>query len=142
MKTSSFALLVISTLASCATNQRVALASFFIDNASHNSLIENRRSQYGNGRPDGCIIETAFSLRLRATSADSILGVVYEAGTIIPVPFATVRALPQLAMDTVTTVTNNTGHFAISRSQKLQRLEVSMPGYRMLIINLGSEKLL
>jgi hypothetical protein len=142
MKTFSFALLIVFTLVGCATSQRIALASFSIDNASHNSLIENRRPQYGISSPDGCITETAFSLRLRATSVDSISGVVHEAGTTNPVLGAKVRALPQHATEAITTVTNSAGHFAISRAQKLQRFEVSMPGYRTLIINLGSEKLL
>lgn len=138
----SVTLAVLLTLAGCATNQRRALASFSIDDVGHNALIENRRPQYGISSPDGCITETAFSLRLRATSADSISGVVHEAGTTNPVLGAIIRAFPQHATDTVTTVTNNTGHFAISRAQKLQRLEVSMIGYRTLVINLGSEKLL
>ena len=135
---------ILLTLAGCAASQQEALASFFVNNTAHNSLIVGRRPQYGDGQPDGCIVETAFSLRLRVTSvaSDSIAGVVYVAGTTTPVLGAMVRALPPAPAEAITLVTSNTGHFALRRAWQVQRLEVAMPGYRTLTIDLGSKKLL
>jgi hypothetical protein len=139
MKLRPSALAVLLTLAGCATNQRGALASFSVNATSHNSLIVDRRPRYGDGQPDGCIIQTAFSLQLQATSADSVSGFLCEAGTTIPVPFATIRALPQHSTEAITLLANSAGHFAISRLWKIQRLDISRHGYRTLTVNLASK---
>jgi hypothetical protein len=132
MKSRLLTLFILLTLAGCATNQREALATFSVNDTAHN---------YGDGEPDGCLIEHAFSLKLRTVSADSVSGVIYKAGTATPLPYATVLALPQHTAEAITLVANSAGHFAISRSWNVQRIDVSMPGYRTLTVNLASKKL-
>lgn len=142
MKTAACLLAAALSLAGCAASQRSALPTFSYNAHAYNKLITSqRRFQYGNGQPDGCLTSPPISLALVDAANDSIVGFVREAGTAKAVAYATVQlSLPDSAKS-ILLVASPTGRFTFSRTCRVQRLDVSFVGYQPLSVTLASQKL-
>lgn len=141
MKLVAYPLLLLPLLVGCVTAHKAALPSFSYNGKPHNSLIINRKPQYGDGRPDGCIIMSELSLALTQASKDSVLAVVREAGTGKVIPYANVRIFPKQTADTILLTPNAQGKFFMLRSWQAKRVEVATIGYRTLVVDCTTKSL-
>lgn len=128
-------------LLGCAAAKSPALAGFSYNNRSYNSLIVGRHPHYGDGQPDGCLVESPFELTMHALFGDSVAGVVRNAQTKEPVFYATIKLFPLASSAPILVGPNAVGRFAFARTQPVQRVEISAIGYRTLLIDLSARRL-
>lgn len=123
---------------SCSTLNENKLPKFSLNNITRNNLIVNRKANYGDGRPEGCIVLSEINLSIKTTDKSGIRGEILDVESSKPIPFANLSLF-----------TNNTykkfnadkdGKFSILSLSKVQKLKISSIGYRNLIIDFNKIK--
>ncbi|GAA4508751.1 hypothetical protein GCM10023172_41380 [Hymenobacter ginsengisoli] len=120
--------------AGCAASNRVSLPTFSYNQRFRNRLIVNRIPHYGDGNPDGCIVESQFALALRA-DGDSIAGIVTDTETKKPVFYAITTLFSANTPAPRSALVSPAGRFAFSRAQQVRRITVAAIGYRTLTVD-------
>ena len=110
-----------------------------IEGKKRNSLIENRKPDYGNGHRDGCIVEDQISMNIVSLNDKHVSGNVTDSKTIKPVPFASIKLIFRNS-DTLKTIVDSMGKFDINYLNELSKIQAGSIGYRTLSVNLKSMK--
>lgn len=105
-------------------------------------MITDRKPDYGDGHPNGCVIMREFSCALKSTGDSSIVAEIkdvasneFVAGTLIKIFFGTNRN-----PDTI--VVNNKGFAELNKRNDITGLSLSALGYRTIQINLAKKRVL
>jgi hypothetical protein len=136
----SIILPIVIFLFSCSSSQTLPKLSY--DDKFYHSLITERKPDYGDGHPNGCVIMSEFSCALKSGKDSSIIAEIKDAasnefvvGTLIKIFFGANRNI-----DTV--VVNNKGLAAFSKRNDIAGLGLSAVGYRTIYINLTKKRIL
>jgi hypothetical protein len=110
------------------------LSKFSYNDRGHNSLIVDRRPDYGDGHKDGCIIMSEMHLKVKSIAKDSILFEVKDVDSQKPV-MATIEVLYNVTDKTVLQ-TDSLGFALVKSSSDIKIVKVSSLGYRWLVVDL------
>jgi hypothetical protein len=134
------AVAIISLLASVnCFAQRVHISELWYNGKRHNSLIVDRIPDYGDGRPDGCVIMGEMKLALRDTDQQTVEGLVKDVDNGKPVLSEVWMLRKDGSSDTFKT--DMQGRFVFTRSSPVKKLRVRSIAYRPLQVEASGRKL-
>ncbi|MBA9077397.1 hypothetical protein [Rufibacter quisquiliarum] len=126
---------------SCNSIRReVALPKFIVDSAPKNRFIVNRKPLYGDGRPDGCVVERQIQLSFATDGGPRIVGEVKDAKTLEVLPGASVQIYFAGQPNPHIASADSVGRIYLTRLAALQQIEVNSICYRTLHIDLSKKK--
>ena len=136
--TKTIFLLTFSIAFSCGTNRIENLSDLTIENKKSNSLIENRKPDYGISGKDGCVIMSEISMNIMEFKNDYLKGKLFDSETNDPISYSNIRLhiKKEGKLDTLTLQSDSNGFFEKEFNGKLTKIDVSYIGYRDLIIDL------
>ena len=131
---------IVVVFSSCSSSQ--TLPKFSYNDRFYNSLIADRKPDYGDGHPNDCVIMSEFSCALKSGRDSNVIAEIKDAasnelvaGTLIKIFFGT-----NLNPDTV--VVNNKGLAEFSKRNDIAGLSLSAVGYRTTYIDLTKKRIL
>lgn len=120
----------------CITEYRgQTLSEFKLNNHRANWRIVNRYPDYGDGRPEGCIIRPEMRMELFRLKPTGYRARITDVETGLPVTNATVL-ITFRTKETIKSRTDSLGNTLIKSTEKLRQIKVEAGIYRGLLISL------
>lgn len=140
MNNASIILALVLILSGCSTSRHhFALSNLKIEGKAKNSLIENRKPDYGDGHRDGCVVMGQISMDIDTLNDIIVIGKVTDSKTNEPLLFASIL-LVFCDTDNLKSKTDSIGQFSIDYSFKLCKIQTEYVGYRTLYVDLTRMK--
>lgn len=125
---------------SCLSSQ--TLPKFSYNGKFYNSLITDRKPDYGDGHPDGCLVRREFSCTLKSDTDSGFVAEISDAvshefiaGSLVKIFFAN-------TLNPDTLIVNNQGYVKFSGKKAIVGISLNAIGYRTIYVNLKKKPIL
>lgn len=132
------------TLIGCQSARNgLILSKFSVNEKSYNSLIVDRKPNYGLGKKDGCIIEGQIHLSISSSEGakDNFEGTVIDVKDGTPLMGAKVSVHPSSGSSPEILYADSLGMFNFQTNAEIKSLKIQYVGYRTLVIDLSKRNL-
>lgn len=121
-------------LSNCKTINYGALHNLSINGKNQNRFVENRKPNYGDGKPDGCIVLPDINLSIITLPYSKIKGIITNIDSKNFIEGAEITIFIN-SQNSINQYSNSLGEFEIDNSVPINKIIVNATGHRLLKVN-------